>query len=153
MTCSWLCWLECIPRTHCSELAATEFWSFRILLPSWSLQYLKGIPAHLTCICNEYIAERVRGTEHAKMLAFKHLSIHCCCCCLVAKLCPTLCDPRDCSPPGSSVHGILWDPPGKNTGVGSHSLLQGVFRIQGLNPGLLHCRHTREALKQNVLHT
>ena len=28
------------------------------------------------------------------------------CCCLVAKSCPTLCDPRDCSPPGSSVHGI-----------------------------------------------
>ena len=26
---------------------------------------------------------------------------------LAAKLCPTLCDPRDCSPPGSSVHGIL----------------------------------------------
>ena len=25
--------------------------------------------------------------------------------CLLAKLCPTLCDPMDCSPPGSSVHG------------------------------------------------
>ena len=25
---------------------------------------------------------------------------------LVAQLCPTLCDPMDCSPPGSSVHGI-----------------------------------------------
>ena len=29
-----------------------------------------------------------------------------CCCCLVAQSCPTLCDPTDCSPPGSSVHGI-----------------------------------------------
>ena len=28
-------------------------------------------------------------------------------CCLVSKLCPTLCNPSDCSPPGSSVHGIL----------------------------------------------
>ena len=27
--------------------------------------------------------------------------------CLVTKLCPTLCDPIDCSPPGSSVHTIL----------------------------------------------
>ena len=34
--------------------------------------------------------------------------------------CPTPCDPVDCSPPGSSVHG---DPPGKNTGVGCHALL------------------------------
>ena len=30
----------------------------------------------------------------------------CCCCCLVAKSCPTLCDPMGCGPPGSSVHGI-----------------------------------------------
>ena len=30
-----------------------------------------------------------------------------CCCCLVARSCPTLCDPLDCSLPGSSVHGIL----------------------------------------------
>ena len=28
------------------------------------------------------------------------------CCCSVAKSCLTLCDPMDCSPPGSSVHGI-----------------------------------------------
>ena len=27
--------------------------------------------------------------------------------CLVAQSCPTLCDPMDCNPPGSSVHGIL----------------------------------------------
>ena len=29
-----------------------------------------------------------------------------CVCVLVTKLCPTLCDPMNCSPPGSSVHGI-----------------------------------------------
>jgi len=29
-----------------------------------------------------------------------------CCCCLVTQWCPTLCDPMDCSPSGSSVHGI-----------------------------------------------
>ena len=33
-----------------------------------------------------------------------------------------------------------WDSPGKNTGVGCHFLLQGIFPTQGLNPGLLHCR-------------
>ena len=38
------------------------------------------------------------------------------------------------SPPGSSVHGIL---PGKNIGVGCHSLLQGTFPTQGWNSGLL----------------
>ena len=33
-----------------------------------------------------------------------------------------------------------WDSPGQNTGVGRLSLLQGIFPIQGSNPGLLHCR-------------
>ena len=33
-----------------------------------------------------------------------------------------------------------WDSPGKNIGVDSHSLLQGIFPTQGLNTGLLHCR-------------
>ena len=33
-----------------------------------------------------------------------------------------------------------WNSPGQNTGVGSLSLLQGIFPTQGLNPGLLHCR-------------
>ena len=39
---------------------------------------------------------------------------------LVAKLCPILSDPTDCSPPGFSVHG---DFPGKNTGMGCHFIL------------------------------
>ena len=55
----------------------------------------------------------------------------------VTQSCLTLCDPMDCSPPGSSVHE---DSPGKNTGVGCHALLQGIFPTQGSNPGLPHCR-------------
>ena len=33
-----------------------------------------------------------------------------------------------------------WDSPGKNTGLGCHACLQGIFPIQGSNPGLLRCR-------------
>jgi len=62
---------------------------------------------------------------------------------LVAQSCPTLCDlmycdPMYCSLPDSSVHGTLqartleW--------IASHSFLQGIFPIQGLNLGLPHCR-------------
>ena len=56
---------------------------------------------------------------------------------LITKSCPTLCNPVDCSLPGSSVHGILqarileWE---------THFLLQGIFMTQELNRGLLHCR-------------
>ena len=60
-----------------------------------------------------------------------------CVCVLVALSRPTLCDPMDCSLPGSFVHG---DSPGKNTGVGFHAFLQGIFQTQGVNSGLLHCR-------------
>ena len=48
-----------------------------------------------------------------------------------------LCNPMNCGPPGSSVHG---DSPGKNTGVGCHSVLQGIFPTQGSNSGLPYCR-------------
>ena len=41
---------------------------------------------------------------------------------------------------GTWPHKWLWGSSGKNTGVGSHSLLQGIFPTQGLNPGLPHCR-------------
>ena len=57
--------------------------------------------------------------------------------CLIAQLCPTLCNPMDCSPPGSSLRG---NSPGKNTGVGCQALLQGIFPTQGSNADLPHCR-------------
>ena len=96
---------------------------------------------------------------------------------LVTQSCPTLCDPMDCSPPGSSVHGdsprqeywsgLPYPTPGylpnpgiepkspasqvdslpsgppvkpKNTGMGSLSLLQGIYPTQKSRQGLLHCR-------------
>ena len=62
---------------------------------------------------------------------------------LVAQSHLILCDPLDYSPPGSSVHG---NSPGKNTGVGCHALLQGIFLTQGLIPGLPHCRQILDCL-------
>ena len=56
---------------------------------------------------------------------------------LIAQSCLTLCDTMDSSLPGSSVHR---DSPGKNTGVGCHAFLQGIFLTQESNQGLLHCR-------------
>ena len=63
--------------------------------------------------------------------------------------CLTFCNPMDCSQPGSSVHG---DSPGKNTGVGCHSLLQGIFLNQGLNLGLLHCKQIVYQLSHRPLY-
>ena len=51
--------------------------------------------------------------------------------CLVPQSRPTLCHPKDCSPPGSSVHG---DSPSKNNRVGCHALLQGNLLNSGIKP-------------------
>ena len=52
----------------------------------------------------------------------------------------------------SCPHGLYrpWNSPGQNTGVGSVSLLQGIFPTQGSNPGLLHCRRILYQLSHKV---
>ena len=52
-------------------------------------------------------------------------------CCSGTKSCLTLCDPMDCSPPGSSVHWI------SRSLEGLYFLLQGILPDQGWNPSLL----------------
>ena len=52
---------------------------------------------------------------------------------LVTQSCPTLFDTRLLYP---------WNSPGKNTGMGCHFLLQGIFPTSGWNPALPHCRQT-----------
>ena len=65
-----------------------------------------------------------------EILKSKNLS-----CCLVAKSCPALLWPCGRQP---ARLPCTWDFPGKNTGVGSHFLLQGIFLTQGSNPSPLH---------------
>ena len=60
----------------------------------------------------------------------------------VAQSCPTLWDPMDCP----------WNSPGQNPGVGSLSLLQGIFPTQGSNPGLPHCRQILYQLSHSEAH-
>ena len=82
-------------------------------------------------------------TERSCKYPFRHLVAV-----LVTQSCPTYCDHMVCILPGSSVRG---DPPGKSTGVGCHSLLQGIFPTQGSNPALPHCRQILYRLSQQGL--
>ena len=63
--------------------------------------------------------------------------------CSVVQSCPTLCNPADCSPSGSFVHE---DSPSKNTAVGCHFFLQGIFLTRGLYLHLLCLLHCRRIL-------
>ena len=67
------------------------------------------------------------STIQKRMIIFGHRV------CVPAQSCLILWNPMDRSPPGSSVHG-------KNTGVGCHAILQGVFLTPGSNPCHPHCR-------------
>ena len=83
--------------------------------------------SYVSCICRQVV---YLGSQWGSQIVKSVL-------CLITQSCLTLCEPMDCSLPGSSVHG---DSLGENTRVGCHALLQGIFPIQGLNPGLPHCR-------------
>ena len=109
-----LCW------HHISLLEPMETSSFSNVLPLW-------IHAEL-CSARLVLPHRL----HRLALCQKGESE-------VAQSCPTLCDPMECSLPGSFVHGIFQ---GKSTGVGCHFLLQGIFLTQGSNSGLPHCKKT-----------
>ena len=65
------------------------------------------------------------------------VNIRHCAVCLVVQSRPALCDHMNCTLPASSVLGYC---PGKNTRVGCHALLQGIFPTQGSHPGLPSCR-------------
>ena len=132
------------------------------------------MPLPLPLVDNHSYSWSLGSSERA--FSVWRLSSPLCVCAKSLQSCPTLLNLRDCSPSGSSVHGILqarileWvtmpsskgfsqprdrtqvshiaadslpsEPLGKpkNTGVGSLSLLQGIFLTQESNQGLLHCR-------------
>ena len=70
----------------------------------------------------------------------QHRSI---CVCACTQSCLTLCGPMDFSHQAllPAKFFCLWNFPGKDTGMGCHCLLQGIFLTQGSNPHLLHLLH------------
>ena len=118
---------------------------FFFFLYDFLVQHLKtlpflsslGTPPYLLDGCHQFMNHSVKPTRALKFTWLKRLlKKHRTGCHLI--LSATLWDPMDCSPPGSSVHGILQ---GKNIGVGCHFLLQDIFPTQGLNLRLLHLLH------------
>ena len=115
-----------------------EKWKWKSLRPIWlfvTLGIISGL-LRLTWIkkITYWIIFRKECFKHERKVKVK-----------VAQTYLTLCDPRDCSPQGSSVHG---DSPGKDTTVGCHGLLQGIFPNQGLNPDLPQYRQILYQLSQ-----
>ena len=108
---------SCLDPTSCLPLFSYLPLSFPNSIPN-SFSLFQGFESHLVVTISS--------------AQFEPASVS-----LLPQSCLTLCDLMDCTPPGSSVHEVS---PGKNTGVGCHAVLQGIFPIQGSNPHLLHCR-------------
>ena len=98
---------------------------------------------------SQYRLPREEGTSPHSQLSFSlSLTLYFCfllvqflCTCVPVQSCLTLCDPMDCSPPGSSVHGLFQARKKLSatfSGVVCHFLLRGIFLTQGWNPCLLH---------------
>ena len=89
-----------------------------------------------------HVGPKETTPEHIYFLSPSLLLCFLSCVCMPAKSLqscpPTLCNPLDCNLPSSSVLG---DSPCKNTGVGCHFPLQGIFLTQGLKPHLLYLLH------------
>ena len=94
----WLI-LECGSREGPSLHRSSEFWNWQ---PSSAPVYVQVLSVKASLPLPR-IPSEIGGLYCALMFS----SFPICCYCLVAQSCPALCDPVDCSPPGSSVHGIL----------------------------------------------
>ena len=90
-------------------------------------------------VCFENKADS--NLHEIKTTCFSFISV-----CSGAQPCPTLCGPMDCNSPDSLVRR---DFPGKNTGVGCHFLLQGIFPIQG-SKSLSHLGSSPSSLTKGI---
>ena len=99
---------------------SNSFFLFCFVLFCFVLFFLiSWLQSHFTVILNTPVVYFLKNAFQILLKIFLKEYVLC----LVAQSCPALCDPMDCSPPVSSVHG---DSPGKNTGMGCHVLLQGI---------------------------
>ena len=103
------------------------------------------------------VGEDKRRVRFSLVTYFVHISLVYICLIPISQfisvLCGNLSESHSVMSDSLQPHGLYseWDSPGQNTGVGSLSLLQGLFATQGWNPSLPHCRRiftcwaTREA--------
>ena len=122
------------------EFSRQEYWSqmpFPILgdLPDLGIKPASLVPPTLA---GRFFTSVPPGLPHSLV------------CVLSPSVMSTLCDPMDWTLPDSSVHG---DSPGKNTGMGCRTLLQGIFPTQGLNPDIPHCRQILYQLSHQEAHS
>ena len=129
----------CQSISHICIYTQTYIWK---VIYMWKIHIwdIKGSDIQLKCI---YSSDILYILTYIFKISFRFSYI--CMWVKVTQLCLTLLQPNGlCSP---------WNSPGQNTGVGSLSLLQGIFSTQRSNPGLLYCRRILYQLSHKGSHT
>ena len=133
---SWprMVWQSLLPdyKTLCTHIMLLHCWNKIIF--SYFSHISTRLAQYLLFICSSLEFINVPNTTVPYYHMYSYICTYiykCAVLCLVAQLCPSLCDPMNCSLPGSSVHE---ESPGKNTGVGCHALLQGNPPNPGIEP-------------------
>ena len=155
----WTEWRHSTPVSMVSFLrrgmasAKDSFQSNLLKLSSLSFQYaVSTLVSELTLtVTLQSLAQGPRTVHRTTLQTWAHLCYSsiwslspgkyipvCVCACSVGQSCPTLCDPTDCSPPGSSVHEISQ---GRILEWVAMPSSRGIFPSQRLNPSLLHLLH------------
>ena len=111
----------------CPVIWTTFFYSLNEYL--WSIHHVSGVVPGNAVQCDSIFQARWKRVQHSISLEVDAVLSHSVMSDSLQSLWTVACQLL-CS----------WDSLGKNTGVGSHALLQGIFPPQGLNPGLPHCR-------------
>ena len=127
-----LCLTPCDPMDHSPPDSSVRGIFQTRILGSVAISSSRGsswprVRTHISCIGGQILCY---------WATWRHSKWGCAvlCCVKLLQSCPTLCDSRDCSPPGLLCP---WDYPGKNTRVGCYFFLQGIFPTQGSNPSLM----------------
>ena len=156
-----------LAQYHLTDSSLSASWEGWQQLPSGKVNFpasLFHLQAHrreglvLQFPSVHWYCKRVLRTDSSYLL-FSRISSQICYLCKMGPKLQTSCQSEsvNCSVIYNSLppHGLWatrllspWDSPGKNTGVSNHSLLQGIFPTQGLNPHLLHCKQTLYCLSQ-----
>ena len=88
----------------------------------------------------------IKEPQNSHTIKLTWAKLLCKVCVLVGQSYQTLCHPMDCP----TRFLCPWDFPGKNSGVGGHSLFQGIFPTQESNLGLFNCRQILYPLSHAV---
>ena len=127
-------WPKCfsVKCQNVMEQPKWTFWPTQYLIPGFVCSHFFEVSSqNFGSLCHGYSPVIIPST-FSTWWKFIHV-----CTCLFAHLCPTLGDSMDCSPPGSSVHGILQ---ARILEWVAMPFSRGIFLTQGSNPCLLNCR-------------